>query len=281
MNGPAPARLRVEMVAGRARFTELRAGTYLRPRPLHTEGSVARIALVGTYATLLAGDDLRISVDVGPGVWLELVEPSGTVAYHAQGGSARWSVDVRVADGGQLVWRAAPFVVTSGADVRRHTHVDLASDARALISETLVFGRTYEPGGGPLRSTTRVDHGGRPLLVEDLDLRDTAHRDSPGIMGANRTMASVLLLGARPEQVYGRHETRFAGAGAMARVLAPDAHTAEAEIDNAWQRWRGEFLDPEAHRTQRQQTQRHQEPRHVKDGEGQKSPPASTAATRR
>ncbi|MEE6282225.1 urease accessory protein UreD [Georgenia sunbinii] len=248
MTESAATRVRAELVGGRTRFTELRAGTFLRPRPLSVDGPVARLALVGSYATLLAGDDLRIEVDVGPGVWLELVEPSGTVAYDAQGGEAHWSAQLRVAQGGRLVWRGAPFVVTAGANLRRDTRVSVEAGARVLLSETLVLGRTYEDGGGPLRSTMRVDHAGRPLLVEDLDLREAGHRERPGIMADNRAMTSVLLLGARPAEVHGRHESRFAGEGAMARALARHAHDAEAAVDGAWHRWRGEFADPGRHR---------------------------------
>lgn len=248
MTETVTTRVHVELVKGRARFTEMRSGTFLRPQPLHVDGPVARLALIGSYAMLLAGDDLRLDVHVGPGVWLELVEPSGTVAYHAQGGSASWSALIRVDEDAQLVWRSAPFVVTAGANVRRHTKIGLADGARALISETLVLGRTYEDGGGPLRSTMRVDRLGKPLLVEDLDLRDTAHRDLPGVLGSNRTMASVLLVGARPGAAEGVHETRLAGAGALARALAPHAHEAQAAVDISWDRWSKEYLDPADHR---------------------------------
>ncbi|MGB3895571.1 MAG: urease accessory protein UreD [Mycolicibacter sinensis] len=244
MTEPVATKVRVEMVRGRARFTELRAGTYLRPRPLHVDGSAARLALVASYAMLLAGDDLRLDIWVGPNVWLELVEPAGTVAYHAQGGGARWSTSVHVGEGARLVWRAAPFVVTAGADVRRHTHVELADGARALLSETLVLGRAYEDGGGPLHATMRVGHVGRPLLVEDLDLRNTVHRALPGILGRNRTMASVLLVGARPEKALSGHETLLAGAGALARALAPHAHEAQSAVDVSWDRWSERFVDP-------------------------------------
>ncbi|WP_064445129.1 urease accessory protein UreD [Rhodococcus sp. YH3-3] len=229
--------VRVEMVRGRARFIELRAGTFLSPRPLNVEGPFARLALVGRYATLLAGDDLRVEIDVGSGVRLELVEPSGTVAYDAQGGSASWSASVRVGVGAQLIWRAAPFVITAGADIRRHTRIELADGARALLSETIVLGRAYEDGGGPLRATMQVYSNTMPLLVEDLDLRNTAHRDLPGIIGRNRTLASVLLVGARPAKACGEHETLLAGAGALARALAPHAHEAQAAVDASWERW--------------------------------------------
>lgn len=237
MSEAGAIRARVELVSGRARFTELSAGGFLRPRPLQVDGATARLALVGTYATLLGGDHVHIELTVGAGVSLELVEPSGTVAYDAQGGFARWSATVRVEHGAYLLWRGAPFVVTDGADVHRDTQLQLADDARALVAETLVLGRTYETGAGRLRSTMRAERAGRALLVEDLDLRGEVRAQQPGVMGANRAMATVLLLGDRPHQVGGLHETRLATAGAMARRLAPAAHEAEGAVDPSWHRW--------------------------------------------
>lgn len=244
MSGTVPARVTAERVGGRVRLSDLSGGTYLSPRPLGVRGAAARVALVGAYALLLAGDDLRMEVTVGPGVWLELVEPSGIVAYDARGGAASWQADVRVADGGCLVWRGAPFVVTAGADVTRRTRIELSGGARALVHETLVLGRSYETGGGPLRSTTRVAADGRPLLVEDLDLRDPVLAGTPGVLGGNRVLTTAFLLGARPGQAVGVQETLLHGPGALARSVAAHAHEAEAAVAGSWERWRAGFADP-------------------------------------
>lgn len=107
------------------------------------------------------------------------------------------------------------------------------------ISELLVLGRSYEDGGGPLRSQMCAVHGGRPLLVEDLDLRDRARRADPGVLGGARTLASVFLLGVRPDEAHGRHETLLPGAGAISRVLAGHAHLTEEPVDRTWAWWVG------------------------------------------
>ncbi|MFF2453312.1 urease accessory protein UreD [Isoptericola sp. NPDC058082] len=233
------ARVTVELVDGRARLVELVGSVHLRPRPVLVDGPLARVALVGTFALLLAGDDVRVELRVGAGVVLELIEPSGVVAYDVRGGDgASWAVHATVGEGGALVWKGAPFVVTEGADVERGTAVELAAGARALISETLVLGRADEPGGGPLRSRFRARLDGRPLLVEDLDLRDPWLAASPGVVGAHRVVASVMLLGTRPDAADGEGETLLAGPGALGRVLAPHAHEADAVVDATWARWR-------------------------------------------
>src|SRR5699024_99523 len=110
--GHGTTAIRVELVGGTARATLLHGGTYLRPRLLETVGDRARVALVGSYATLLAGDDVVIDIEVGAGVHLDVVEPTAMVAYAADDVPAQWAASLRVATGATLTWNAAPFVVS-------------------------------------------------------------------------------------------------------------------------------------------------------------------------
>lgn len=241
MSRDATARVAVELVAGRARITRLSTGEHLGPRVLGLRGTSARIALIGVSATLLAGDDLRIDVEAGPGVRIELIEPSGTVAYNARGRRADWTAGVRVGRAAQVVWAGAPFVTAHGANVRRHTEIDLDEGASMLLREMLVLGRSGEEGGR-LSAATRAMYAGRPLLVEELDLRDPGSRSAPGMLGGNRVLATAALLGIRPEHTTGRYETPLAGPGALARSIAGDAHVATERLADTWAAWR-KFAD--------------------------------------
>lgn len=168
--------------AGR-RATLRTTTSLLRPVTLSCDAASARVALVPEGALLLAGDHVAIEVRVGPGAHLEVVETSGTVAYDMRGGTASWSLDVRVAEGGSLVWQGLPFVAAAGADVRRRTVVDLAHDARLLLRETLVLGRVGESPGRVHTSTT-VGH----VLVEELE---------PDVLPC-RVLDSILAVGHPP-----------------------------------------------------------------------------------
>jgi urease accessory protein len=161
--------------------TELRS-SHLRVFAVGAE----RVALVPEQAVLLAGDHVEVTVRVGAGRRLEIVEPGGTVAYAMRGRAARWDVRVEVEAGGSLVWHGQPFVVAEGADVRRTTSVDLAPDARAVLRETLVLGRHAE-GPGRLVSRTEVHRDGAAVLVEELD--------SALGLGQHRVVNQVLELG--------------------------------------------------------------------------------------
>jgi len=198
-------------------------GGHLAPRRIDAPDDRVRVALVATVALLLAGDAVRIEVVVGGGIDLEIVEIAGTVAYDMRGGSATWDVDARVEDGALLVWAGLPCVFADGADVLRSTTVALEGSGRAVLRETFAFGRSGE-GGGDLRASTIATHDGRPLLVEDLDLR-RAHRAEPAVMGDARCFDAVTILGERLADEPG--VLQLDGSGSIARRLLRDVHASD------------------------------------------------------
>lgn len=237
-----PTRIAVTVCGGRAVLTALDHGAVLSPRLVDTDGRTVTVALVASSATLLAGDVVEIEVDVGAGACLELIEPSGTVAYNGRGGSARWHAHARVASGARLIWTAAPLVIAEGADLLRTVCVDMSAGGLAAVHDLLVLGRSGERAGGALRSLTDIRHDGRPLLREDLDLRDTAWSRGPAVLGGRRVVATAFLLGRHPDEAASRHETLLAGPGAWARTLGRHAHEAMAGLSPVWERWRAGVL---------------------------------------
>ncbi|MET9019950.1 urease accessory protein UreD [Actinopolymorpha sp. NPDC004070] len=215
-------------------------GGALRARLLDVGTAGAQVALVQDGALLLRGDEVEIEVVVGPGMRLELVEPSGTVAYAMRGGSASWRVDVAVESGGTLLWQGQPFVVAEGADVRRSTNVRLAETATLVQRETLVLGRTREAPGA-LVNSCRVRRGCTPVLAEDLRLGPGAA--TVGVLGPHRVVDTVLAL--LPIDAAGASATAdvptppdvqaydLAYGGRMWRGLAGAAHT--VSLSAVWQ----------------------------------------------
>ena len=160
--------------------------SHLRAFTLSSYDGLARVALVPEQAVLLAGDRVGVTIRVGTGRSLEIVEPGGTVAYAMRGSAASWDVTVEVEDGGCLLWDGQPFVVAKGADVSRSLSVSLATAARVVLRETLVLGRSGE-GPGRLLTRTEVHRDGVPVLVEELDSRTG--------LGRHRVLDQVLEMG--------------------------------------------------------------------------------------
>lgn len=212
-------RIGVHADRGRARLTL--TGGAIAPRVIRSDETGARIGLVATEALLLGGDHIDIEIDVGPGCWLDVVETAGTVAYDADGVQSSWAVRINVAARGVLLWAGEPFVVSRGANVRRHTTIDLADGAVACLRETLVLGRSGESGGA-IRSSMTVRRSTQALLEEDLDLTDVEVRQLPGILGSARVIDTAMMLGLRaPASALLGQGRRFDldGPGSVARFL--------------------------------------------------------------
>jgi urease accessory protein len=174
-----------------------------------------RVALVPEQAVLLAGDHVTVTVRVGAGQRLEILETGGTVAYAMRGGQARWDVRVVVEEGGSLVWHGEPFVVAQGADVLRSTTIDLAAGACLRLRETLVLGRSGE-GPGTLVSRTDVHREGVPVLVEELDA-------ALGL-GSHRVVDQVLTLGGVEASATVPEVMVLEGGGLLHRWLGTETH---------------------------------------------------------
>ncbi|HZX05696.1 MAG TPA: urease accessory protein UreD [Kribbella sp.] len=208
------------MVADPVRDRCVLSTGHLSPRLLPGRPGVVRVALVAAGALLLAGDEVRIEVDVAGAVRLEIVEPAGTVAYGMRGGSARWDVGITLNDGASLRWYGEPFVVAAGADVTRTTAVQLAAGCTAHLRESLVLGRHGEVGGS-LHTSTRARLDDELLLAEDLDLSPAARRGW-AVLGTARCLDTVTTLGFRlPDDPQ---TLQLEGPGSIARRLVHEQH---------------------------------------------------------
>jgi urease accessory protein len=206
-------------------------------------GPGLRVALVQSAASLLAGDDLELSVDVGADCALELVDVAATIAHDVRGGPpARWSARVRLGAGARLVWLGRPFIVCAGARVTRAVRIDLEAGAVALLRDTVVLGRSGERPG-PCVSSLEARLEGRPLLVEALD---TKRARLAVVAGEAKAIDTVAILGAVPDELPDG-VWRLDGPGAMRALPAhsyAEAETANAPLLREWRAWIGRAASP-------------------------------------
>lgn len=150
--------------------------------------------LVGSGASPVGEDHIRVRVDVGPGVTVAVRSVAATVVYAARGIGTRWDTDIHVADGARLDWRPEPQVLTERARHEASTTVHATAGADLTLDEVLVLGRDREATGA-LRSTLSVRVDGAPVLLTSIDTSLPAWSGPGGVHGAAVVAHRLRLSG--------------------------------------------------------------------------------------
>jgi urease accessory protein len=205
-------------------------------RQVRAGAATVGLCLVGTAAGPLAGDDLRLSVDIAPGARAHLVATGASIA---QGGASRMATDVHIGAGGRLDADPGALIVTAGACVSLALSLALEPTATLTWREVVVLGRTGEPAG---RAILRWDvrRGDTPLLRQRVDLADPGLADWPGMTAGCRVLLSELRIGPAVDAHTVVHNgtavtQRLAQGATLTTVLAPSAAAAHQVLQRAEQ----------------------------------------------
>lgn len=153
----------------------------------------AALWLVGSGASPVGEDHIRVRVDVGPGVTAAVRSVAATVVYAARGAGTRWDTELHVADGASVDWRPEPVILTERASHAATTTVHAAAGADVTLDEVLVLGRAGE-ATGTLRSTLDVRVDDAPVLLTSIDTSLPTWSGPAGVAGAS-VVAHRLRLG--------------------------------------------------------------------------------------
>lgn len=152
------------------------------------------LLLLGGAAGPLGGDELHLTVRVGPGASLTVRSVAAMLAQ--PGPSGRPSVlrtDVEVGNGATLDWDPQPLISVAGSDHRSTTGLHVGADAQVRFAETLLLGRHLEHGGRAALHQ-RVEVCGGVVLDHELVLGADAPT-GPGAHGDPRWLHSALVVG--------------------------------------------------------------------------------------
>jgi len=161
--------------------------------PLWLRWDGSTLWLVGSGASPVGEDHIRVRVEVGPGVTVAVRSVAATVVYAARGAGTRWDTEIHVADGAHLDWRPEPVVLTGSARHEARTTVHAAAGADVTLDEVLVLGRAGEASGA-LQSTLDVRIGDVPTLLTSIDTSTPGWSGPAGVDGAG-VVAHRLRLG--------------------------------------------------------------------------------------
>ncbi|MBV9128452.1 MAG: urease accessory protein UreD [Verrucomicrobia bacterium] len=224
-------------------------------KPHHDAGTLV-VNLVNPTAGFLAGDRLRIDVQVERGARLLLTAPSASRVHTMCGADcsddeARAEVrqSFRVAAGGSLEWWPELLIPQRGARLHQRTSIELEAGAELIFLETLAPGRVASGevfAFDEIRWATDLRRGGRLLVRERFHLNQ-----KNGSLGALRRQfptayyASVLVVSpalAALATLAGFDEawigvSKLAEGAFALKMLAPDSLTLRRQLAH----WRVEI----------------------------------------
>ena len=225
----ARARLVVELDGrGHSAVRVLRSAAPLTlvPARTHLPGPVT-VRLVNSAAAPLAGDDLELTVEVGPGAGLTLAGVAATLALPGHRFEpSRFTIGITAGAGAALAYLPEPTVITARARHESVLRADLAAGAALRCREVLVLGRAGECPGH-LASEIHIVRGGCPVLRQRLVIGDPALDRSVAHLAGRRVLATDIVVDEAPAPAAAGGDwwslTPLAAGGSVATALAGDA----------------------------------------------------------
>lgn len=129
--------------------------------------------LVNTAGGVAGGDRFAVDVTLGEGARLMVTSAAAEKVYRALGPEAEIDLKLNVGSGATMRWLPQETILFDQARLSRRIEVDLAPDARLLLAETLVLGRSAmgeAVAQGHVFDRWRVRRGGRLVFAEALRL---------------------------------------------------------------------------------------------------------------
>jgi urease accessory protein len=228
---------------GGTRLAVLRGEAPLLPRQTgpRTGGGVT-VHLVGGAAGPLRGDDLRLEIAVGAGARLDVRSVAASLALPGRPGEppSRLEIHAEVAAGASLRWWPEPLIAAAGCHHLAVTDVRVADGGALVWRDDVVCGRHGETSGD-VRTGATIRYDGATLYRHELAVGPGASGWSgAAVLGGGRATGSVVLAGPDlpPAGLLGGDAAimPLAGPGMLAIAVGADIRVIRAALDpvSAW-----------------------------------------------
>jgi urease accessory protein len=171
----------------------------LRVRCPGPPGSELEAVIVNTAGGMAGGDKFALDIAVEPEARLVVTTAAAEKVYRTLDPDATVDVNLTVAAGGSLAWLPQETILFDRASLRRTIDVDLADDARLILAEAIVFGRSgmgETVDDSRLFDRWRLRRAGRLLHAEAmrLDGAMAAKLAEPAVAAGGIAVATVLVV---------------------------------------------------------------------------------------
>ncbi len=207
----------------------------LFPRP---RGRALDVVTLNTAGGITGGDRFALEAHVAPGARMTISTQAAERIYRATPGQVgAVTTELTLDSDARLHWLPQETILFEGAALKRNLRLNLASDARLLACETLVFGRTAmneQVTDLHLRDQIDLIRDGRLVFSDRLHLDGDAQSNLAQAPVAHGGLAMASVLWAAPEADTALDKIRAmlpdtAGAGCpvsdlvFIRLVAPDS----------------------------------------------------------
>jgi urease accessory protein len=227
----------VAATGGETRRTHVDEAGSLRVRFLRRTSDELEAVLVNTAGGIAGGDRFDLDMAVGAGARLAVSTAAAEKVYRSLGPEATINVKLKVEAGGSLLWLPQETILFDQARLRRSIEVDVAGDAKLVLAEALVFGRSAMGETlkqGSLMDRWRIRRDGKLAFAETLCL-DGAIASKLGekaVAGGGVAVATLLItpgdeaMVGKIRELGGRFRSEVAASAwnglAVARLVAKD-----------------------------------------------------------
>lgn len=162
-------------------------------------GRSLEAVLLNTGGGIAGGDSSHTSIRAEQNARLVVTTQAAEKIYRSDGATSTISVDLNVGEGACLDWMPQATILFEGARVERSITANIASDARLLLIEPVILGRTARGermSYGQLFDRWRIRRGGRLVYADGLHLDGdiAATLDRRAIAGGSAALATILLV---------------------------------------------------------------------------------------
>jgi urease accessory protein len=190
--------LSVTANAGVTRRARVREEGSLRVRCPGPPSGELEAVIVNTAGGMAGGDRFSFDVSVAPGARLVVTTAAAEKIYRSLAPDATVDVKLDVGAGSSLAWLPQETILFDRARLRRAIEIDLAADARLLLTEAIVFGRSgmgEAVDDSRLFDRWRLRRGGRLLHAEAMRLHGAvaAKLTEPAVANGGIAVATVRV----------------------------------------------------------------------------------------
>src|SRR5215467_2961229 len=171
----------------------------LRVRFPNATADLLEAVLINTAGGMTGGDDFSVKISLGAGAQLLAGTAAAEKIYRSLGSDTTITVAIDAASGSRCIWLPQETILFDRARLSRRIDVSLSTNARLLMAEAIVFGRSAMGEAveeGSLIDRWRIRRGGQLVFAENVHLDGAIARtlSRPAVANGGVAVATVLAV---------------------------------------------------------------------------------------